>query len=394
MRHANTPPEDQLAGLDLWASLEQKLDAEGLDSRPAPAMGTVRSLDEARHKRRRSIGLTAVFSTLAAAAALLVLLRSTPASAIAAMSKSSKSPVRAPPSSPSPTSTAVKRRLSGSITKRPINGKPVKSARHSPSPRLLVRPLRQHPQAVGRAGALGRRRAAGPRADPSRLRTGQRPAAAVPAAAKAGSPDDAKETASCLVRTIHAVHEGSAFDAQLEPLKGQLKSPALSAWKSFKQIDKQDLTLPRHSPQSFNIPGEHRGSLPVLRRSKEGKQRLRPRLELFDGAAKLLSTVVLIDNGGTMLQAGTKHAGGTLILGFTCQLKKPLVPASPTARLACSRRETVARRPERGGAHLSVPGREDGRPPSGARSRFMDGNQLAFKRRIGSRIRREPPPSR
>lgn len=78
VRHANTPPEDQLAGLDLWASLERKLDAPGLDSRPAPAMGTVRSLDEARHKRRRSIGLTAVFSTLAAAAALLVLLRSTP----------------------------------------------------------------------------------------------------------------------------------------------------------------------------------------------------------------------------------------------------------------------------------------------------------------------------
>lgn len=147
------------------------------------------------------------------------------------------------------------------------------------------------------------------------------PAAPAAVAAKA---DEGKEAASCLVRTIHALHDGSAFDAQLEPLKAQLKSPALSAWKSFKQLDKQELTLPAKSPQSFNVPGDHRGSLQFLEKvEKDGKQRLRLRLELFDGAAKLLSTVVLIDNGGTMLQAGTKHAGGTLILGFTCQLKKP-----------------------------------------------------------------------
>lgn len=150
---------------------------------------------------------------------------------------------------------------------------------------------------------------------------GAAPAAA--ATAVAAKPDDSKESASCLVRTIHALHDGNAFDAQLEPLKSQLKSPALSAWKSFKQVDKQELMLPRHSPQSFNIPGEHRGSLQFLEKvEKDGRQRLRLRLELFDGTAKLLSTVVLIDNGGTMLQAGTKHAGGTLILGFTCQLKK------------------------------------------------------------------------
>lgn len=149
-------------------------------------------------------------------------------------------------------------------------------------------------------------------------------AAPAAATAVAGKPDDSKESASCLVRTIHALHDGSAFDAQLEPLKSQLKSPALSAWKSFKQVDKQELMLLRHTPQSFNIPGEHRGSLQFLEKvEKDGRQRLRLRLELFDGAAKLLSTVVLIDNGGTMLQAGTKHAGGTLILGFTCQLKKP-----------------------------------------------------------------------
>lgn len=147
-------------------------------------------------------------------------------------------------------------------------------------------------------------------------------AAAAPAPAKGA---DSKEIAHCLVRNIHALHEGSAFDAQLEPLRAQLQNPALSAWKSFRQLDKQelDLQLSTATPGNFTVPGDHRGTLQFLNKvEKDGKLRLRLRLELFDGAAKLLSTTVLIDNGGTLLQAGTKHQGGMLVLGFTCQLKK------------------------------------------------------------------------
>ncbi len=73
VRSATAPTEEQLAGLDLWADLERKL-----DERPAPTTGTVTSLSEARLKRRRSLRITAVFSTLAAAAALLLLLRASP----------------------------------------------------------------------------------------------------------------------------------------------------------------------------------------------------------------------------------------------------------------------------------------------------------------------------
>ena len=148
------------------------------------------------------------------------------------------------------------------------------------------------------------------------------PAPSATAAAPA-SADDGKESARCLVRSIHALPEGSAFDAQLEPLKAQLKNPPLSAWKSFRQLDKQELNLPQKAPGSFTFPGDHRGTLQFLDKvEKDGKLRLRLRLELFDGSAKLLSTTVLIDNGGTLLQAGTKHQGGMLVLGFTCQLKK------------------------------------------------------------------------
>lgn len=73
VRNATAPTEEQLGQLDLWADLERQL-----DSRPAPTTGTVTSLAEARKRRQRSIRITAVFSTLAAAAALLLLLRAGP----------------------------------------------------------------------------------------------------------------------------------------------------------------------------------------------------------------------------------------------------------------------------------------------------------------------------
>ena len=72
LKNALSPSDDQLQGLDLWAGLESKLDAV-----PTPPAKVI-ALDSARVRRRRSIGITAVFSTLAAAAGLLLLLRSTP----------------------------------------------------------------------------------------------------------------------------------------------------------------------------------------------------------------------------------------------------------------------------------------------------------------------------
>ena len=49
-----------------------------------------------------------------------------------------------------------------------------------------------------------------------------------------------------------------------------------------------------------------------------GKLRLRLKLEIQDGSAKLLSTKFVINNGGTVLQAGIQHDKGLLVLGFTC----------------------------------------------------------------------------
>lgn len=134
-----------------------------------------------------------------------------------------------------------------------------------------------------------------------------------------------KDSASCSVRIIHAQSEGGAIDKSLDPLRPQLTRPPLSAWKSFKLLEQKDLTLQHKAPGAvFAVPGDHQGTLEFLDKvEKEGKLRLRLRLQLQDGAAKLLSTTFVIDNGGTMLQAGTKHEKGMLVLGLTCHLNKP-----------------------------------------------------------------------
>lgn len=72
LKNALRPSDDQLQTLDLWSGLESKLEPGS-----APQAKVI-ALDAARVRRRRSIGITAVFSTLAAAAGLLLLLRSTP----------------------------------------------------------------------------------------------------------------------------------------------------------------------------------------------------------------------------------------------------------------------------------------------------------------------------
>ncbi|MBL9005369.1 MAG: hypothetical protein JNJ46_14040 [Myxococcales bacterium] len=74
LKNALLPTETELAGLDLWAGLSDKLDA----ANAAPAAQVI-ALESARSRRRRSIGITAIFSTLAAAAGLLLLLRAKPA---------------------------------------------------------------------------------------------------------------------------------------------------------------------------------------------------------------------------------------------------------------------------------------------------------------------------
>lgn len=143
---------------------------------------------------------------------------------------------------------------------------------------------------------------------------------AAPAAA-AVTKKNPGQTAACVVRVVHAMREGHDFDPQLEPLRPQLTKPPLSEWHQFRLLKQHSLVVGGAAPSRFELPGGHDGLLTFEEQVEAGgKKRLRVRLEILDGQARLLSTRLLMNNGATLLQAGIKHEKGLLVLGITCQL--------------------------------------------------------------------------
>lgn len=129
------------------------------------------------------------------------------------------------------------------------------------------------------------------------------------------------QTAACVVRVVHALRDGKDFDPQLEPLRPQLTKPPLSAWHQFRLLKQHSLTVGSDKPSRFDLPDGHDGLLTFEEQVEAaGKKRLRVRLEILDGQARLLSTRLLMNNGATLLQAGIKHEKGLLVLGITCQV--------------------------------------------------------------------------
>ena len=150
------------------------------------------------------------------------------------------------------------------------------------------------------------------------------PAAKPQPAAPPAAPTSAKaagQTAACVVRVVHALRDGHEFDAQLEPLRPQLTKPPLSAWHQFRLLKQHSLIVGGAAPSRFELPDGHDGLLTYEGLVEAGgKKRLRVRLEILDGQARLLSTRLLMNSGATLLQAGIKHDKGLLVLGITCQL--------------------------------------------------------------------------
>ena len=177
-------------------------------------MGTVRSLDEARHKRRRSVRLTAVFSTLAAKRPRCWCPALNPSVSNRCDIEELEVAGESATVIAIPDEHGRETALIWSDHPRPINGKPVKSApRHSVSatPRpALSGSIRKRSAALAPfavAALLGLALTPAAYAQGSAPRRGLKPAAA-----KAGSLTTPKRPLAALVCTIHVVHEGSAFD--------------------------------------------------------------------------------------------------------------------------------------------------------------------------------------
>jgi hypothetical protein len=131
--------------------------------------------------------------------------------------------------------------------------------------------------------------------------------------------------AACTVRVIHAKKTGE-LDKELEALRPQFTKPPLDSFKGFSLLKRHELQLrPGAEPTKFELPNGQSGSLEFDGKAESPpdgghKTRLKLKLQLHDVGARLLSTRLLLNDGGTVLQGGIKHEDGTLVLGITCRI--------------------------------------------------------------------------
>jgi hypothetical protein len=132
---------------------------------------------------------------------------------------------------------------------------------------------------------------------------------------------DEAPTAKCAVRLIHAQHDEGGIDPRITLLRPYLQKEPFTAWKSFKLVYEQDVTVAPESTVTFPVPRDKQGELTYVEHlmTPEGKHRLRLRLAITHGERRVLNTTFVLDEGGVLLHAGQKHENGMLILGVSCE---------------------------------------------------------------------------
>ena len=131
----------------------------------------------------------------------------------------------------------------------------------------------------------------------------------------------AEPRARCSVRSIAAARTPGSMDPQLADLQGQLTRSPFTEWKSFRLLAMHQVELMPGSTSSFALPEERQGMLIYKQHllGEGGRHRVRLQLEVRKGSEVQLSTVFVLDEGGTVLTAGNKYGDGILILGVTCK---------------------------------------------------------------------------
>jgi hypothetical protein len=130
------------------------------------------------------------------------------------------------------------------------------------------------------------------------------------------------QRADCSVRMIQASHEPASVDPKITRLRPYLEKAPFIAWKHFTLVGEKDVKLEPSATDKFDLPNGKKASLTYVDHvlTPEKKHRVRLRLEVEDGARKVLNTTFVLDEGGVMLQAGQKLGKDLLILGFSCDI--------------------------------------------------------------------------
>jgi hypothetical protein len=127
-------------------------------------------------------------------------------------------------------------------------------------------------------------------------------------------PAEAQSRASCAVRQMLGRKEPGGIAPEIKFLAPQLSKPPFTAWKSFQYLGRTDLQMTKDEAKQLVLAtGRHRLRLTYL--GREGGQ-LRLKLSIDP---KYLDVTYRIVSGGTFLQVGLPHEGGTVIIATTCK---------------------------------------------------------------------------
>lgn len=161
-------------------------------------------------------------------------------------------------------------------------------------------------------------------------------ASAAPAPAKSAPPPGKEPAAprprhppvaTCQVHVIHATNQPGPFPKALKHLRSQLESRPFTAFRSFALLGVRSLGLASGERRRAAMVGPYVLEAELLSRvvSAKGPERLRFSLALDRladrqrPAKRVLSSVLVLDRGGTLFLAGPRHLQGTLVFGVTCR---------------------------------------------------------------------------
>lgn len=139
-----------------------------------------------------------------------------------------------------------------------------------------------------------------------------------------GDEPNERPAARCVAQFIHALADGHGVDPKLDKLKPYLAKAPFTAWKRFVLLDEKKFHVAPNDTDRFTLPNGKQLSITYVEHvvKDDQKHRLRLRLEVDDGPKKLLNTTFTLKEGGMVLEAGQKHAGGLLVLGLSCETPK------------------------------------------------------------------------
>jgi hypothetical protein len=129
----------------------------------------------------------------------------------------------------------------------------------------------------------------------------------------------------CTIRSILGLQTPGEIDKRLAFMRRQFSKPQFSAYKTVKLLESKELDIPQGGKKQLTLPTGKILQLTFKERILGRKDRMRLRLHLSITPPKetrfLPGTLFTMANKGTLLVAGDKHQGGTLIVGLTCQAK-------------------------------------------------------------------------